>query len=61
MIRIDEEEKTKPMFFSLVDYSVNVCCKINYLDIESYRPKLDKVRIPLQAFNHKRKGKYFEH
>lgn len=60
MIRIDEEEKTKlPMFFSLADYSGKMCVsKINYLDIEGgvIDHNWTKVRIPLQAFNHERKG-----
>ena len=59
-IRLEEGSLTNiPMFFGLVDYAGRQCMtKINFLGMDdglldtSWR----KVRIPLRAFNHQRRG-----
>jgi len=59
-VRIDSGELSSvPMFFILEDYGGNQCrANINYLNLEG--GKIDKewrrIRIPLQAFNYKKRG-----
>ena len=48
-----------PMFFILEDYGGNQCrANINYLEIEDGKINTDwkKIRVPLLAFNYKKKG-----
>ena len=60
MIRMDKGSASKiPVFFTLTDYGNTMCrAKINILDIEGGRidTSWTRVRVPLQAFNYKKKG-----
>ena len=59
-VRIDSGELSNiPMFFVLLDYGGNQCrANINYLDLEGGKIDSDwrRIRIPLQAFNYKKRN-----
>ena len=59
-VRIDSGAlSTVPMFFILVDYGGTQCrANINYLDLEGGEIDTEwrRIRIPLQAFNYKKRG-----
>ena len=59
-VRIDSGVlSTVPMFFILVDYGGTQCrANINYLDLEGGEIDTEwrRIRIPLQAFNYKKRG-----